>query len=204
MKKTIAEFEKLHNQSEADKAKLQNEIDELIRKESELTEAANAAAASGDVDGYMSKSKEKERVSATIFVKRTQLDRLAAFTDADVLAAWADYADAYNKKFASALAAYREKADALRRMYVDLCNLQNAALIERERFGAFIEDAAALNRVKMETVSMESGNLFHGNLSFIETPDMRFCRVGARTAEEDDELCTLFNMAIRQQRPYIK
>lgn len=201
MAKKIEEFERLYKQAQADRAKLSSEIEDLIRREAGLNDAANTAAASGDVDAYMAKAKEKERVSATIYVKRMQLDKLKPFSDADVLASWKEYVERYNKAFDKALAEYEKESASLRSKYRDLVELQNSALRERERFSAFTGEP--LDGVPMSMISMDAGRNLP-KLNFRETPDMHFCRVGCKTPAEDDELCSLFNHVIRLQKPYTR
>lgn len=208
MAKKIEDFERLSSKAQADKSKLQNEIDELIRREAELADAASAAAERGDVETYMAKTAEKERTTATIFVRRTQLDRMKPFTDAEVLESWKDYAVGYNKEFIRKSGEYERAADVLRKMFVGLCELQNSALTMRARFGAFVEDASALNRVKLETVSNDTGGIrgetIRGRARFSETVAMEFVRTGAKTPEEDDDLLQLFNTVVVQHKPLIK
>lgn len=208
MAKKIEDFERLSTKAQADKGKLQNEIDELIRREAELADAASAAAERGDVETYMAKTSEKEKTTATIFVRRTQLDRMKPFTDAEVLDSWKAYADTYNKEFIRKTGEYERAAEVLRKMFVGLCELQNSALTMRARFGAFVEDASALNRVKLETVSYDTGGIrgetIRGRARFPETVAMEFVRTGAKTPEEDDALIELFGTVVVQHKPLIK
>ena len=204
MAKKIEEYERQFKQAQAEKEKLSAEIEDLIRQESEMTAAANEAAASGDVDLYMKKAKEKERITATIYVKRMQLEKPAPYSASDVLASWKDYVERYNRDFTRKLEGYQKAAEALRGLFRDLIDLQNTALKDRERFCAFAEDAAALKRVPMATIDREAKKdiFIERQLNFPETADMRFCRVGCKSADEESELLSIFNLVINQQKPY--
>lgn len=200
----IEEFERLRRQAQLEKQKISASIEDLLRQEAELNNAATAAAESGDVDGYLSKSKEKDRVTATIFVKRRQLDKLAPFTDEDVVDSWREYAVQYNKAIDKKIADYERQRKALREAYLDLCKTQNSALIERARYGEFVTDAGALNCVDITLLdNSNSIRVFGGNM-IAETADMRFCRAGCASLEEDQDMTAFFNSVVRQRVPYTK
>ena len=201
--KKIDEFEKLRKQTQAEKDKLAGVIEDLIRKESELLDAANVAAEAGDVDLYQQKTAELEKTRATIFVRRKQMDKLVPFTDADVVAAWSEYASGFNRAFQKRLDEYGKAREALRKMYMELVRDQNAALIERKRYAGFIQDAGALNKVELVLLDNSNCKIFHPVVR-CETADQRFIRSWCKTAEEDEDLLSLFNAVINQRVPFIK
>ncbi len=197
------EFEKLRKQSQTEKDKIAGVIADLIRKESELAEAANAAAEAGDVDLYQQKTSELGKVRATIYVRRKQMEKLCPFTDADVVAAWGEYASSFNKGFQKRLDEYGKAREALRKMYMELVRDQNAALVERDRYAGFIQDAGALNKVELVLLDNSNCKIFHPVVR-CETADQRFIRSWCKTAEEDEDLLSLFNAVVNLRTPHIK
>lgn len=136
MKYTVSDFEKALAKVTQTRETLKREIDDLIRQEAELDAAANAAADADDVDGFMQKRAAKDRASATLFVKRRQLDKLGAgVTEDDARNAWVDYAGTYSKKLAAGLKAFAAEKQKLCEMYDELVTLQEEALAVRERLG---------------------------------------------------------------------
>ncbi len=112
---------------------LQQEINELIKKEQELTAAADEAAATGNVDKYLEIKAEKDKVSSIIYVKRSFMDKMPkATTEKDAFDAWGDYSADYNTKLRKGLAAFEEEKAKLCKMYSDLVTLQQDALSKRE------------------------------------------------------------------------
>ena len=135
----ISDFEKKLAQGKQAREQLTNEINDLLRQESELKAEALACADAGDVDGYQEKSTEQARVTATIFVKRRLLDKQGpAVSEADARDAWASYVAAYDKKLREGLAAFEAQKEKLCQQYSELLALQEEALAVRGRLGAAV------------------------------------------------------------------
>lgn len=136
MKMTITTFDEQIAKDKQTRESLQAELDELLRQEAALEADANAAADAGDVDEYLMKKAAKDRVTAALFVKRKQFDKLSSsVTEADARTAWANYVAEYNSKLAEGLKAFEEvKADLLQR-YSYLVSLQADALAVRSHLG---------------------------------------------------------------------
>lgn len=133
----LAKYFNLIADSKKKRDSLQQEINELIKRESALTAAADEAAASGDVDKYMEIKAEKDKVSSIIYVKRSYMDKMPkATTEKDAFDAWGDYSAEYNTKLRKALAAFEDEKAKLCRMYSDMVSMQQDALSKRDEIAA--------------------------------------------------------------------
>lgn len=200
--KKIEDFELMRKRTQADKQKIAAMIEDLIRQESELNDAANAAAEAGDVDLYEAKSKELEKIRATIFVRRKQMDKLCPFTDSEVMESWSDYAKTFNRSFEKKIAEYEKQAKAVREAFLDLVRTQNEALIARERYAGMVSDPEDLNKIQLVMLDNKNGKPIGGNM-YAETADIRFCRMGCTSAEEDQKMAEFFGTVVNQRAPYI-
>ena len=154
---TIKEFDKLIEEDKKKKEALSAEVEELVRQECQLNAEAMTAANAGDVDTYIAKKAAKDKVSATLFVKRKCLDRLGdAVTKEDSRAAWKDYASDYNKRMKKALADFNAEKAKLCKMYSDMVDLQRDALATRERLAVTVDDDK--NAYTMEFIPVRDGN----------------------------------------------
>lgn len=142
---------------------LQQEINELIKKEQELTAAADEAAATGNVDKYIEIKAEKDKVSSIIFVKRSFMDKMPkATTEKDAFDAWGDYSADYNAKLRRSLAAFEDEKAKLCRMYSDMVSMQQDALSKREEVAA--DSGIDKEAFKMEFIPVRSGVEIKGSL----------------------------------------
>lgn len=136
---------------------LQQEINDLIKRESELAAAADDAAANGDVDKYMEIKAEKDKVSSIIYVKRSYMDKMPkATTEKDAFDAWSDYASDYNAKLRKGLAAFEDEKAKLCRLYSDLVTMQQEALSKRDEIAA--DSGVDKETFKMNFIPVGDGN----------------------------------------------
>lgn len=137
---------------------LQQEINDLIKRESELAAAADDAAASGDVEKYMEIKAEKDKVSSIIYVKRSYMDKMPkATTEKDAFDAWGDYVSDYNAKLRKGLAAFEDEKAKLCQMYSNLVALQQDALSKRDEIAA--DSGVDKESFKMDFIPVSSGNV---------------------------------------------
>lgn len=157
MKYTIEKIKAMIAEHSAGRKALENEIADLLKQEAELAAQAEAAADSGNVDDYMDLSAKKNRATATIFVKRKQMDKIPGNALPEDVArdAWADYVTDYNTDLKKKLAAYAAAKKKLCELYSDLIDTQDGALSFRELLAANSGKTAAA--FAMEYIPVRKG-----------------------------------------------
>ena len=179
MKYTIEKIRTMIAEHHAGRKALENEIADLLKQESELAAQAEAAADAGNVDSYMDLAGKSNLVSATIFVKRKQMDKTPgkALPDDVAREAWADYAADYNKALKKKLDEYGRMKQKLCQMYGDLLDYQNEALNIRLLFSN--NSTVPAEAFRMEFIPVKGyGEHPRGNISIggcnIHDPDAVF------------------------------
>lgn len=198
-RKSIDELEKLTAAAEAKKAKLAEEIDDLMKKKSEAHEAAQAAAEAGDVDLYMAKHQEEERLDAQIYVKRTQMDKAGGtLSSGDVLLAWDDFAKGFNKELAKEWQAFLSERKALASHFMKIVLMQNDGLKLRERCGRLAGEPD-VSLFKMDFIDAHNApGVAYGRRLFTMAEVVYFLSTGEAT-EADGEF---FNAVLRNRKPF--
>lgn len=134
MKMTVESFDAKVKQFENKRKQINDDISELTQKEATLIEECKAAVAAGDVDTYIRKNRQKEEVSAALFVKRTFLDNMGkAATPEEAKEAWSSYVSGYDKEMNKAIEDFEAAKRALISKYENLVKKQLAALKVRDR-----------------------------------------------------------------------
>ena len=132
----MTKLEKMLNDYTRAQASVQGLKDDIARLEAErirLEAEADAAAKEGDVDLYQRKRDEAKTANDTLFVRRKQLEGTTCLrSEEEAGEAWREYADAYNKTFAKAWAAYVKARENLYHDFLALVRGQEAALGVRE------------------------------------------------------------------------
>ena len=159
MKYTIEKIKAMIAEHSAGRKALENEIADLLKQEAELAAQAEAAADTGNVDDYMDLSAKKNRATATIFVKRKQMDKapVKALPDDVAREAWAEYAEDYNKALKKKLDEYASLKKKLCQMYGEMLDYQNEALNVRLLFSN--NSAVPAEAFRMEYIPLRGGAL---------------------------------------------
>ena len=193
----LEELDRLLKESQAKKAALSDELNDLIRREAEIADAANEAAAAGDIDSFMAKNQEKDRISAAIFVKRTQLDRLdKPFGPSEVVSAWSDYCDKYNKRFTKKLREYQKASEDLRKQFLELAKMQNALLWTRKRAAELVDGDVDLSAVGFVHIPFQASDTYNVKPSTLPSSDARFCVYGRTDYGEAMDLVAYFTAVV--------
>jgi hypothetical protein len=134
MKMTMEKYFELVKEDEAKREALQEEIDELFAKADSLKAAMAVAGSEGDGEKYVELKAEWIKVNGILNVKREYLKNLPrSTTENDALEAWCGYAEKHNSKLHKALAEFESERAKLCKMYSSLVDIQNEALLMRER-----------------------------------------------------------------------
>lgn len=194
--KTKNSVEKLFELAEIDKTKRESvarEIDELKRKEEALSAEALAAARSGNTELYLEKTREKDKLTAEIFVKGSFLDSLApAVTQESAVSAWNAYAADYNPRLKKAVEEFAKEKEKLCGMYNDLLEMQDAALQLREQLGRIIKINSDVGSVfRMDYIPCRAGFSAKGLLTLGNVPTLR----------DPDAVYNIALWSIRNDRP---
>lgn len=198
-RKSIDELEKLTTAAEAKKSKLAEEIDDLMRQKAEAHEAAQAAAEAGDVDLYMAKHQEAERLDAQIYVKRTQMDKSGGtLSSGDVLLAWDDFAKGFNKELAKEWDKFLAERNALAAHFMRIVLMQNDALKLRERCGRLAGEPD-VSMFKMDYIDAHNApGVAYGHRLCTMAEVVYFMSSG-EASEADGEF---FNAVLRNRKPF--
>lgn len=178
---TLEQLKERIRENEEKREKLKTEISNLLKREAELNSAAIAAAESGSVEDYVAKMAEKKKVTDSIFVKRSCMDKITTSPDeADIESAWKSYTATYNKQLAKSQAAFNAEKEKLCKLYSDMVELQSEACAVREYLG----DLLGLNndhiqrRFEMDYIPARNGISEIGLLklggSFLVDPDANY------------------------------
>ena len=139
MKFTIDSIEKMIEAADRERSAKEAEIASLKKQIVEQAGAAEAAADAEDLSTYMAHKKETELLEAKRYLAEKKLEKIKAdFTFDNVRTAWSDFADEYTKTFDKKRNAYYKARQALYEAYCELIDLQNNALMNREKCGRLI------------------------------------------------------------------
>lgn len=143
-------------------AALEVKRDESSARAKAAREAAQTAAADGDVDEYVKQSEAAKKFEAAEFVAQAQINKVGdGFTPADVANAWKDYADDYNRELSKKMDAFQKTRAQLCKQYFDLVEAQDAALKERKFCGDLLGLDEGSREVEqqlpMETIPARNG-----------------------------------------------
>lgn len=173
---TIEKINELIAQNKKKKEELTAEVDALLFQEAALDAEARSAADSGDVELYLAKMEEKDKVSKTLFVKRNYLDKHAfGVTKEDSRAAWENYVSGYNKRMQKALADFNAEKAKLCGMYSAMVDLQREALAVREHLSETVgenKDSYMMEFIPVRN-AQSNGNLRLGGLNCCD-PDANY------------------------------
>lgn len=126
------------------RAKLSGNIDALKGRLEEKRQAAEAAAARGDLRAYMDKNAEADHIAAELHVAEAQYNSIETMLPDDVLQdAWREYAAEYEKNMKTLREKYKKAVAGLCSQFMDIVVLYNAACEMRERLALFGGKAAA-------------------------------------------------------------
>lgn len=173
---TIEKINELVAQSKKKKEELTAEVDALLFQEAALDAEAHSAADSGNVELYLAKMEEKDKISKTLFVKRNFLDKQAlAVTKEDCRAAWENYVPGYNKRLQKALADFADEKAKLCRLYSAAVDLQREALAVREHLAETVGDNKDSYTMEFIPVrnALSNGNLRLGGFNCCD-PDANY------------------------------
>ena len=179
----------------ADKQKEQRdalalEINGLKAKEETLKAEALEAAKEGNTELYLAKEGERSKVSAEIFVKGSHLDSLPSAVSKDQAAdAWAEYAADYGAKLKKALDEFAKEKEKLSSMYDNLIDMQDDALMLREKLGRIINSGSDVFR--MDYIPCRAGFSAKGLLTLGNVPTLR----------DPDAVYNIALWSIRNDRP---
>lgn len=201
--KKIDQMMKEYSQAEAGKANLQSEVAQLEIDQKCLEAEAEAAAKVGNVTLYQEKRDAARQAADMLFVRQKQLEGLNCLrTDKEAREAWKEYAEAYNKDFLKAWAAYEKARERLYADFMDILNGQNEALKIRAKCAACCgtDPSANLDRIfAMKLIPDKLDRRTIPGQPLLDTPDTNFF-LQAGLAKAD--MITPFNKAIRLHQPY--
>lgn len=133
MAKTMKDFISEKQEREAYRAQIAEKVTNLAADVAAFTAEAEAEAAKGNVEGYSSFKGKAERAQIEAHVAQAQLKAVdAPFPVDDVRAAWAKYAEDYNKALARDLKEYEKRKEELATLFRKMIALQNGALNMRK------------------------------------------------------------------------
>lgn len=135
----MTKLEKLIQQCEqnaAERSTLEKEIEQLQAGLVLLEKEAEAAAQAGNTSLYREKRDAAQLATDSIFVCQKQMEKLSSLAaKQEAIAAWEEYAAAYNKAFSKAWALYEKARQSLFESFMDIVNTQNDALRMRQLCG---------------------------------------------------------------------
>lgn len=158
-------FKKKH---EVDVARTQAKNDVLFLEQrlDVINAKAEEAASAGDEDEYIRLTDEASKISRRIYVKRkTSETTTVDVTKEEVLKAWGEYADTYNKNHKKKVIAYERAIKDLFALYTDLIHDQNAALEARRKCA----DCIGINYAN----NMDDGTLHEFNVDWMPSSDRK-------------------------------
>lgn len=138
---TIKEIEKQMEATEKAREELAKTKQENEEQAKKYRAKADEAAAAGDVASYRELKALAEDAEAVAYVCGKQLDaeQDKAVTPEQTQEAWADYAEAYNKKLAAKLKKMQAAKMEYLKDYMEAVDLQREACLTRERLAAYAE-----------------------------------------------------------------
>lgn len=136
---TVEDIDARVKEAQDREARLTDEIAELENTGSAIDVDIEDAAKKGDVDLYLANKKRRADVDEEIYVKRTAMENISAdITLEEVLQAWSNYSDQYNKTLRKKLDTYYSLRQKMRDTYRELIDLQGDALETRERLARYV------------------------------------------------------------------
>ncbi len=166
-------------------------------------EAAQSAAAAGDVDGYLQGTKAAEKHEAEKYVTNVQIQKIGrGYTPSDVTDSWTNYAKDFNATFDKKYSAFLKARTQLWEMYRDLMNLQGSALKERKYCGDLLSleegSPEAEKTLPMHTIPAENAPGLRYKNYFFATPDIAYFLATGEANEQTD--MEAFNAYVRQHK----
>ena len=188
--KTIAEVETLIQENANKRNTLSAEIEELEKTAAAIEADVQAAAKSDDVDAYLAKKSEKDRIDALLYVKRSALNNIPDVLPVEEVSdAWAAYADTYNKALRKKMKAYTELRQKLSDAFIEMVNLQLEACTTREKLAKYtgntveflnpciVDKVFAMDYMPCDETSMS----LHGTPWRISDPDTLYYLAGVES-----------------------
>ncbi len=135
MKLTIEQLERKYNKAKQDEAEALQRLEEQQNEVARLKEAEAEAAAAGDLSRYQEIKRKRTDLEDMIFVTDSVLQKKRGkYVDSkEVADVWHDYAGGYNKEIARRMKEYNQTCAALKSIFMGMVELQNNALIARQR-----------------------------------------------------------------------
>lgn len=139
MRYTIDTIEKLIETADRERTSKEAEIASLTERIRETEAAAEKEVAADNIEKYKEHLREKEFFEAKRSLAKKQLEQIhAEYTSENVKAAWADYTADYGKIFDKKMSEYQKARKALYSSFMELVDLQNEGLKNREKCGRLI------------------------------------------------------------------
>ena len=163
------------------------EIDQLKRDLEKVNAEMLDAADHGDLNEYKRLDEKKRDIEARIFVySRSLPNPKNAVTREDVTSAWDGFAKPYNKDMQAKYNSFIADCKALAKKYGELVNIQNAAMIERNKAYEIMgedRDSDALSMFMIPCIHSELSGRWRGS-----APEIEFLAcMGMITRDEADE-----------------
>ena len=128
----LSEMLTVNERALKEKRRLTMEAAQLEKDIADLEKVKREAIARGDIIGNSdyeaADRKQRRMIARRDYVKAALMAKRPELTRADVLKAWAEYAENYNRVIADMLTAYEMACRDLSEKFVDICAIQNEAL----------------------------------------------------------------------------
>lgn len=137
---TIIDLFNRKSEAQAKREALEAEAKTLQNKALEYACAAQQAAENGDTDKYLQCKQNADRANAEAYVKGAMRGKLnESFSRSEVVTAWNNYIADYSKQFDGMVQKYNKACIDLKKMFVDLLEMQRQALKWRRYAGDLID-----------------------------------------------------------------
>lgn len=136
---TIKDIEKQMEATEKAREQLAKTKQENEEQAKEYRAKADAAAIAGDVTSYKELKALADDAEAMVYVcgKQLEAEQGNAVTKEQTQEAWADYAEAYNKKMAAKQKKVKAAKAEYLREYMEAVDLQREACVTREQLAGY-------------------------------------------------------------------
>lgn len=185
----------------AKRAELESERRKYLQAQKVADDAAQNAAAGGDISGYMASTEDAKKNGAAAFVMQKQIEGLGrGYTADEIREGWRDYADKYDKDLEKRLKDYSENRKRLWNEYKEILLLQSAALKTRKECAELLDmeegsrEAKAEFPMKTAPYFSPMGLMYRGMQCC--TPEVAFF---LSSGEASDSELELFNKVLRNQ-----
>ena len=224
MKKTVEDIENMVKERESRMESIKQEYakaDELIKT---ANDAAEKAAAAGNLEEYGAKMKEASEAEREKVFLRIQLNKIQAAPTVDMDAAkeaWAAFAEKYNKDMETMYSEYEAQKNALCELYWQMIDRQLEMIHMQQRMNKCVNTSAdnmdlfpayRLPCMRKEDINRPAGMLSAPG-TFIKDPDALFAisryrvnskQCAARTAEDGDMMIDKMQYVLTGVRSWIK